>query len=89
MARDFTIYCDQSRLFGVYKSTAYVANKPVSETATELATVPQGNNEPSYLAIIPIGTTYLNIPFIQQVNGPVSLKNTFTPYKLTVTKTEE
>jgi hypothetical protein len=89
MSRDFTIYCDQSRLFGLYKTRAYVAVKPVNETQTELSTIPQGNNEPSFLAIIPKDELYLNIPFIQQVNGPVSLKNTFTPYKLTVTKTEE
>lgn len=80
MARDFTIPMDYSRLSGT-----------IDINISYMATIPNGTS--SYIstvsgAVLFMPTIYMssstpsNIPFIQQINGPVSLKNTGLTYKL-------
>jgi hypothetical protein len=80
MARDFTIPMDSSRLSGTIDiNVSYMATVP-NGTGSYLSTV---SGAVLFIPIIQMSSsTPSNIPYVQQVNGPVSLKNTGITYKL-------
>lgn len=78
MARDFTVYMDVSRLSSETTITLQEAIVPQVNGLLPVddGMIPVIPQEPKTLHIVE------NIPFIQQINGPASLKNTFVSYKI-------
>lgn len=79
MARDFIIPMDSSRLSGTIDiNVSYMATISY-DTGSYISTL---SGAVLYLPTIHMSSsTPSNIPYIQQVNGPVSLKNTSVTYK--------
>jgi len=80
MARDFTIPMDSSRLSGTIDIDVSYMATVLNGTGSYLSTV---SGAVLFMPTIHMSSsTPSNIPYVQQVNGPVSLKNTGITYKL-------
>ncbi len=80
MSRNFVIQMDASRLSGTIDVTVNYMATATSGSSNYISTV---SGALVFMPIIQTSSSVpSNIPFIQQVNGPVSLKNTSIAYKL-------
>jgi hypothetical protein len=80
MARDFTIYNDESKAVDIVYKTYAISFR--TDDSALLATLPNISSS-AYLATLPMIETK-HVPFSQQINGPISLKNTHVAYQLAV-----